>query len=68
VGSWRTDEWNPVFIAPVFTALGDAFAFGGARGRRELPLASGLLAVAALAVGLFAAGRPGCTHRRGCWR
>jgi len=20
-GTWRTDNWNPVFIAPVFTAL-----------------------------------------------
>ena len=20
-GTWRTDDWNPVFIAPVFTAL-----------------------------------------------
>jgi hypothetical protein len=20
-GDWRQDEWNPVFIAPVFTAL-----------------------------------------------
>jgi hypothetical protein len=38
---WRTDEWNPVFIAPVFTALEyaafEAFGVGTwqARGSRR---------------------------------
>jgi 4-amino-4-deoxy-L-arabinose transferase-like glycosyltransferase len=55
-GSWRTDEWNPVFIAPVFTAFEYAAfgAFGvGTWQARTVPVASGLLAVAALAAGLF---------------
>jgi 4-amino-4-deoxy-L-arabinose transferase-like glycosyltransferase len=55
-GTWRTDEWNPVFIAPVFTALEYAAfrAFGvGTWQARTVPVASGLLAVAALAAGLF---------------
>lgn len=58
-GTWRTDEWNPVFIAPVFTALEYA-AFGtfgvGTWQARTVPLASGLLAIAALAGGLLAIG------------
>ena len=61
LGTWRTDEWNPVFIAPVFTALEYASfsVFGvGTWQARMVPLASGLLAIAALAAGLFAvAGR-----------
>jgi len=55
VGAWRTDEWNPVFIAPVFTALEYvAFeAFGvGTWQARLVPLVSGLLAVLALMFGL----------------
>jgi len=30
-GAWRTDQWNPVFLAPVFTGLeyGAFRAFGG---------------------------------------
>lgn len=58
-GTWRTDEWNPVFIAPVFTALEYAAfsAFGvGTWQARTVPVASGLLAVAALGVGLLAIG------------
>jgi hypothetical protein len=56
---WRTDEWNPVFIAPVFTALeyGAFRAFGvGTWQARTVPLASGLLAVVLLAAGLAAVG------------
>src|SRR6188472_1263598 len=60
-GSWRADEWNPMFIAPVFTALeyGSFRAFGvGLWQARMVPLASGLVAVAALMWGLSAfAGR-----------
>ncbi len=55
-GTWRTDEWNPVFIAPVFTALEYAAfsAFGvGTWQARTVPVASGLLAIAAIAAGLF---------------
>ena len=60
-GTWRTDAWNPVFIAPVFTALEFvAFsAFGvGTWQARTVPVASGLAAVILLALGLAAiAGR-----------
>jgi 4-amino-4-deoxy-L-arabinose transferase-like glycosyltransferase len=55
-GHWRTDEWNPVFIAPVFTALESAAfqAVGiGTWQARIVPVASGLLAVVGLAAGLF---------------
>jgi 4-amino-4-deoxy-L-arabinose transferase-like glycosyltransferase len=58
---WRTDEWNPVFIAPAFTGLEYAAfrAFGvGTWQARIVPVASGLLAVAVLMAGLAAlAGR-----------
>jgi hypothetical protein len=61
VGAWRTDAWNPVFIAPVFTGLEYAsFAtFGvGTWQARLVPLVSGLLAIMALMAGLWAvAGR-----------
>jgi len=58
-GTWRTDAWNPVFVAPVFTALEYAAfrEFGvGTWQARVVPAASGLFAVAALAIGLWAAG------------
>ena len=55
VGAWRTDAWNPVFIAPVFTALEyvafDTFGVGTWQARL-VPLVSGLLAVLALTLGL----------------
>jgi hypothetical protein len=57
-GTWRTDNWNPVFIAPVFTALeyGAFRAFGvGTWQARTVPVASGLLALIALMAGLHAA-------------
>jgi 4-amino-4-deoxy-L-arabinose transferase-like glycosyltransferase len=58
---WRTDDWNPVFIAPVFTALEYAAfeALGvGTWQARVVPVASGLAAVALLVAGLHAlAGR-----------
>jgi 4-amino-4-deoxy-L-arabinose transferase-like glycosyltransferase len=58
-GAWRTDQWNPVFVAPVFTALEYvAFrAFGvGTVQARTVPIASGLAAVGLLMTGLWAAG------------
>ncbi len=58
-GAWRTDNWNPVFITPVFTALeyGAFRAFGvGTWQARTVPAVSGLVAVACLAGGLAAAG------------
>jgi len=58
-GTWRTDAWNPVFVAPVFTAL-EYVAFRqfgvGTWQARLVPVASGLFAVAALAMGVWAAG------------
>jgi 4-amino-4-deoxy-L-arabinose transferase-like glycosyltransferase len=60
-GVWRTDEWNPMFIAPVFTALETAAfeTFGvGTWQARTVPVASGLIAILALMWGLSAvAGR-----------
>jgi 4-amino-4-deoxy-L-arabinose transferase-like glycosyltransferase len=56
-GTWRTDEWNPMYVAPVFTGLEYAAfrAFGvGTWQARTVPLVSGLLAVAAMAIGLSA--------------
>jgi 4-amino-4-deoxy-L-arabinose transferase-like glycosyltransferase len=58
-GEWRTDAWNPMFVAPVFTGLEYmAFrSFGvGTWQARSVPVASGLLAVALLAAGLSAVG------------
>src|SRR6476661_9597786 len=58
-GTWRTDAWNPLFVAPVFTALEYAAfrEFGvGTWQARVVPAASGLFAAAALAIGLWAAG------------
>ena len=60
-GVWQTDNWNPVYIAPVFTALEYvAFeAFGvGTWQARTVPAASGIAAVILLMMGLSAlAGR-----------
>src|SRR5690606_28286256 len=60
-GVWRTDEWNPMFVAPVFTALEYAAfsVFGvGTWQARTVPAISGLAAVLLLAAGLAAvAGR-----------
>lgn len=54
-GAWRTDNWNPVFIAPVFTALeyGAFSVWGvGTWQARTVPAVSGLAAVVCLVVGL----------------
>jgi 4-amino-4-deoxy-L-arabinose transferase-like glycosyltransferase len=54
-GTWRTDNWNPMFIAPVFTAL-EAAAFRllgvGTWQARTVPVMSGLAAIALLGAGL----------------
>lgn len=58
-GAWRTDEWNPMFIAPVFTGLEAAAfnAFGvGTWQARVVPAVSGLIAIIALMWGLWAIG------------
>jgi 4-amino-4-deoxy-L-arabinose transferase-like glycosyltransferase len=58
-GHWRTDEWNPVFIAPVYTLLeyGAFRELGvGTWQARIVSVGSGLLAVAALGIGLAATG------------
>ena len=54
-GAWSLDRWNPVYIAPVFTALEYASfeAFGvGVRQARLVPEACGLLSVWLLALGI----------------
>jgi 4-amino-4-deoxy-L-arabinose transferase-like glycosyltransferase len=54
-GEWRADNWNPVFIAPVFTALEYASfeAFGvGTWQARVVPAVSGLVAIIFLMTGL----------------
>ena len=54
-GAWRTDEWNPVFVAPVFTAFEYA-SFSmlgvGTWQARVVPAVSGVAAVIALMIGL----------------
>src|SRR5690242_5280765 len=56
-GVWRTDEWNPMYLAPVFTGL-EAVAFHtfgvGTWQARTVPAASGLIAILALMWGLWA--------------
>jgi 4-amino-4-deoxy-L-arabinose transferase-like glycosyltransferase len=54
-GAWRLDEWNPVFIAPVFTGLEylSFAAFGvGVRQARLVSEAAGLASVILLALGV----------------
>src|SRR5215218_3959428 len=54
-GEWRQDEWNPVYIAPVFTALEYASfeAFGvGVRQARLVSEIAGVLSVLLLALGV----------------
>jgi 4-amino-4-deoxy-L-arabinose transferase-like glycosyltransferase len=50
-GTWRTDDWNPLYIAPIFTGLEYASfaAFGvGTWQARAVPMALGVVAVIAL--------------------
>jgi len=54
-GAWRQDEWNPLFIAPVFTGLEylSFAAFGtGLRQARLVSQVMGLLSVALLGLGV----------------
>jgi 4-amino-4-deoxy-L-arabinose transferase-like glycosyltransferase len=54
-GAWSQDQWNPVYIAPVFTALEYASfkAFGvGVRQARVAPELCGLLSVWLLGLGV----------------
>ena len=54
-GAWRVDEWNPVYIAPVFTALEYAAfeAFGvGVRQARLVSQLAGAVSVLLLALGV----------------
>src|SRR5262245_46487250 len=54
-GSWSLDQWNPMYIAPVFTGLEYASfrAFGvGVRQARLVPEIFGLAAVCLLALGV----------------
>jgi 4-amino-4-deoxy-L-arabinose transferase-like glycosyltransferase len=58
-GQSRTDNWNPVYIAPIFTALeyGSFRAFGvGTWQARVVPVVSGLAAIVLLMAGLNAIG------------
>ncbi len=54
-GAWHQDEWNPVFIAPVFTALEylsfDAFGVGVRQARLVSEIA-GWISVVLLALGM----------------
>jgi len=53
-GAWRVDEWNPVFIAPVFTGLEylSFKAFGvGVRQARLVSALAGVASVLLLALG-----------------
>ena len=56
-GVWQTDRWNPVYVAPVFTGL-EYIAFAtlgvGTWQARTVPLASGLLSLVAIMMGLSA--------------
>jgi len=54
-GAWRQDDWNPVYIAPVFTAFEYASfeAFGvGLRQARLVSAVAGLVSVLLLALGV----------------
>jgi 4-amino-4-deoxy-L-arabinose transferase-like glycosyltransferase len=55
-GTWRTDEWNPIFIAPVFTGLEylsfQAFGVGVVQAR-VVSMAMGLLSVALAGFGVM---------------
>jgi 4-amino-4-deoxy-L-arabinose transferase-like glycosyltransferase len=54
-GAWRLDDWNPVYVAPVFTALEYASfeAFGvGVRQARLVSQLAGMLSVLLLALGV----------------
>ena len=54
-GTWRTDDWNPLYVAPVFTGLeyGAFAALGvGTWQARVVPMTLGVIAVVALGCGV----------------
>ena len=58
-GQWRTDEWNPMYVAPVFTGLEylSFEAFGvGLRQARLVSMVIGTLAVGLLGLGVARTG------------
>jgi 4-amino-4-deoxy-L-arabinose transferase-like glycosyltransferase len=58
-GTWRTDAWNPMYVAPVFTGLeyGAFAALGvGTWQARVVPMALGVIAVIALGCGVARVG------------
>lgn len=60
-GVWRTDEWNPMFVSPVFTGLEfvSFSLFGvGLWQARLVSVAAGTAATVALALGLRATASP----------
>ena len=60
-GAWRLDEWNPMFVSPVFTGLEfvSFTLFGvGLWQARLVSMIAGTAAVAALALGLRATASP----------
>ena len=60
-GAWRLDEWNPVFVAPVFTALEYASfeAFGvGTWQARLVSAAAGVASIVLLGLGMRRVGGP----------
>ena len=61
-GAWSLDQWNPMYIAPVFTGLEylSFEAFGvGVRQARVVPALTGIVSVLLLALGI---GRLGGRH------
>jgi hypothetical protein len=58
-GTWRTDDWNPMYVAPVFTGLeyGAFAALGvGTWQARLVPMTLGVIAVVALGCGVARVG------------
>ena len=61
-GQWRLDQWNPMYVSPVFTGLEylSFSAFGvGLWQSRVVSIVAGLAATFALAIGLRAVATPG---------
>jgi 4-amino-4-deoxy-L-arabinose transferase-like glycosyltransferase len=61
-GQWRLDQWNPMYVSPVFTGL-EYFSFSafgvGLWQARVVSIVAGLAATFALAIGLRAMATPG---------
>jgi Dolichyl-phosphate-mannose-protein mannosyltransferase len=67
-GAWRLDQWNPMFVSPVFTALEYA-AFGtlgvGTWQARTVSQAAGMLAVLLIGLGVARVGGRQAGHAAG---